>query len=88
MSGDRSALDGRPLGVPEVLVGADGAGVTREEIIEEHTAPVRRLVRNVRRLVSSTVLEATERAYPGWHGIGHRHPDAGYFVGSSPSGSW
>ena len=25
-----------------------------------------------------------EAAYPGWHGIGYRHPRAGYFCGIFP----
>jgi hypothetical protein len=30
------------------------------------------------------VPEATERAYPGWHGVGYHHPRAGYFCGIFP----
>jgi hypothetical protein len=28
--------------------------------------------------------ETSERAYPGWHGIGYRHPVAGYVCGIFP----
>lgn len=57
---------------------------TPEDIIEEHTAPVRELARALRRLVRTTVSEASEKAYPGWHGIGYRHPEAGYICAVFP----
>lgn len=43
------------------------------------------LAERLRALVRTTVPEAEERAYPGWHGIGYRHPEAGYLCGIFPS---
>lgn len=59
--------------------------VTPEDIIKEHTAPIRALATEIRRLVREAIPEATERAYPGWHGIGYRHPDAGYLCAIFPA---
>ena len=36
------------------------------------------------RLVRKTVPKAIKKAYPGWHGIGYRHPEYGYFCGIFP----
>ena len=55
-----------------------------EEYLTGHTPPVRELAERLRRLVRRTVLEATETAYPRWHGIGYRHPDSGYFCAIFP----
>ena len=49
-----------------------------------HTPEVRRIVQRLRDLVRDVVPDAAEAAYPGWHGIGYRHPRAGYFCGIFP----
>lgn len=45
------------------------------------------LAARLRELLCTTVPDATERAYPGWHGIGYRHPQCGYFCGIFPQES-
>jgi hypothetical protein len=62
----------------------DDLGVTPDELLDEHTPDVRALVHRLRRLVKSVVPEASERVYPGWHGLGYHHPEAGYFCGIFP----
>jgi hypothetical protein len=58
--------------------------VTPEELLAEHTARVRDLALQLRGMISDEVPELTERVYPGWHGIGFRHPDAGYVCAIFP----
>lgn len=58
--------------------------ITPEEILRDHSPPVVELVNELRRLVRSTLPEAIEKAYPGWHAIGYRYPDAGYICGIFP----
>lgn len=55
-----------------------------EHILADHTPAVRALAEKLRALIKSTVPEAQERAYPGWHAIGFRHPKTGYFCGIFP----
>lgn len=58
--------------------------VSIESILDGHTPHVRALVDRLRRLVTEAVPTAVEKAYPGWHAIGYRHPDVGYFCGIFP----
>lgn len=60
-------------------------GPSPESILADHTPTIRRLANRIRAIVKDTVPEAEERAYPGWHSIGFRHPQAGYFCGLFPS---
>lgn len=53
-------------------------------ILAGHSAKVKSLSNQLRRLVKETVPAASEHAYPGWHAIGYRHPEAGYFCGIFP----
>lgn len=62
----------------------EGAGVTTEDILAEHTPQVRDLAERLRALILMTVPEAREVPYPGWHGIGYHHPEAGYFCAIFP----
>jgi hypothetical protein len=55
-----------------------------EEILDEHSGPIRELAGSLRELIRTTVPEAEERAYPGWHGIGYHHPEVGYFAAIFP----
>jgi hypothetical protein len=55
-----------------------------EAILVEHGPGVRELAEALRRLIRQTVPEVIETAYPGWHGIGYRHPASGYFCGIFP----
>jgi hypothetical protein len=52
---------------------------TPEAILEAHDVFIQTLVQRLRHLIKNTVPQAVEKAYPGWHGIGYRHPTAGYF---------
>jgi hypothetical protein len=55
-----------------------------EDILAGHLPHVREIAEVLRGLVRQTVPEAEERAYPGWHALGYRHPEAGYFAGIFP----
>ena len=59
--------------------------MTPEDILSTHCETVRRIADQLRRLVLATVPEMTERGYPGWHGIGFRHPSAGYLCRIFPA---
>ena len=58
--------------------------LTPKDILAGHPPPIVALCQKLRRLVSSAIPQAEERAYPGWHAIGYRHPQAGYLGGIFP----
>ena len=58
--------------------------ITPEHILARHTPAMRRIAARLRKLIRAAAPEATEAAYPGWHAIGYRHPDCGYFCGVFP----
>ena len=51
---------------------------TPEQLLADYPPEIGFLTSILRRLVREVLPDATERAYPGWHGIGYRHPGAGY----------
>ena len=56
-----------------------------DNILAAHERGVVATAEALRRLVLDTLPEETrEVAYPGWHGIGYRHPRAGYVCGIFP----
>jgi hypothetical protein len=55
-----------------------------EFILMDHSPEVRHLAERLRNLICETVPEAVENAYPGWHAIGYRHPESGYFCAIFP----
>jgi hypothetical protein len=55
-----------------------------EDLLAGHEPDIAALAQRLRRIVSTTVPEAEERVYPTWHGLGYRHPEAGYFCGIFP----
>jgi hypothetical protein len=57
---------------------------TPEDILVPCPPAVRKIAEEVRSLVRHVVPTATERAYPGRHGIGFRDPQAGYVFGLFP----
>jgi len=57
---------------------------TVEDLLAGHNSLVQELVMRLRELLRQVVTEATETAYPRWHGIGYRHPDSGYFCAIFP----
>ena len=59
-------------------------GFSPEDILDDHTPAVVELVQQLRDLVGSSMPDAAERIYPGWHGIGFHHPTAGYVCGLFP----
>ena len=59
--------------------------LTPEDVLSDHPPLVRLIAQRLRDLIQATVPEITERAYPGWHGIGFRHPRSGYVCGIFPS---
>ena len=58
--------------------------ITPDHILVGHNPRVQALAARLQELVRTTVPDATERAYPGWHCIGYRHPQCGYFCGIFP----
>lgn len=48
---------------------------TTNDIIEEHTPSVKKLVNKLRKFILNAVPEVYEKALPGWHVIGFRYPD-------------
>jgi len=60
------------------------AGLTPEHILTGHTLEVRELCEALRSLVRAAAPEASETAYPSWHGIGYRHSKSGYFCAIFP----
>ena len=48
-----------------------------DDILNDHSPEVRATAEALRRLIHDTIAGMTERAYPGWHAIGFRHPKAG-----------
>lgn len=60
------------------------SSATPEDILAPFPDDVRALANEVRALVRETVPGATERAYPGWRGIGYRDAQSGYFCGIFP----
>jgi hypothetical protein len=61
-----------------------GESLTPEHILTGHTPEVREICERLRSLVRNAVPEASEAAYPTWHGIGYRHPQSGYFCAIFP----
>ncbi len=57
---------------------------TPEDILEPCSPRVRKIAEEIRSLVHLVVPTATEKAYPGWHGIGFHDPQAGYVLGLFP----
>ncbi|MSQ06222.1 MAG: DUF1801 domain-containing protein [Dehalococcoidia bacterium] len=58
--------------------------MTPEQILADHIPPIVALAQRLRQLMLQAAPEAREAAYPGWHAIGYRHPQAGYFCGIFP----
>lgn len=57
---------------------------TPEDILRDHTPEVQATAAALRSLIGDAMPELAEKAYPGWHGIGYRHPKAGYVCGVFP----
>lgn len=65
------------------------ASRTEETLTPEHifaglNSRVRALATRLRGLFRKTVPDAIEKAYPGWYGIGYRHPTCGYYCVTFP----
>ena len=61
-----------------------GESLTPEHILTGHTPEVREIAEALCGLVRVAVPEASEAAYPSWHGLGYRHPQSGYFCAIFP----
>jgi hypothetical protein len=57
---------------------------TPDDILEPCCPAVRKIAEEVRSLVRHVVPTATEKAYPGRHGIGFRDPQAGFVFALFP----
>lgn len=58
--------------------------MTPNDILRDHPPEVQATAEALRALIHDTVEGMAERAYPGWHAIGFRHPKAGYVCGIFP----
>ncbi|WP_020393410.1 DUF1801 domain-containing protein [Kribbella catacumbae] len=58
--------------------------LTVKDLLQGHTINVVTAALWLRDLVRSTIPDASETVWPGWHGIGYRHPEAGYVCGIFP----
>ena len=56
----------------------------RENILAGHAPLVIVLANTLRAIITAAIPEAREVAYRGWHAMGYRHPEAGYFCGIFP----
>lgn len=63
------------MAIPDI----EGTEAAIVAILADHSPAVRELCAELRRLIRAAVPDAAEAAYPGWHGIGYRHPESGYF---------
>ena len=52
--------------------------ITPEQLLADYPSPIQQLAQQLRQLLQTLLPAAVERAYPGWRGIGYRHPQAGY----------
>ena len=58
----------------------DVKDITPEKILHPHTVKIRTIAEQLCALIKQTVPEATEKAYPGWHGIGYASSAEGVFL--------
>ena len=59
--------------------------VAPEDILKENSETVQQIAEQLRHIVLSTIPESTEKACPGWRGIGFRKPQSGYVCGIFPA---
>jgi hypothetical protein len=55
------------------------AAVSPEHILKDHDLQIRAIAEKLRTIIKNAVPNVTEKAYPGWHGIGYIQKQAGYF---------
>ena len=58
--------------------------MTLEELLAAHTYPIAELARRLIDHVESAAEWSKTKVYPGWHGVGFHHADAGYVVAVFP----
>ena len=58
--------------------------MTPKDILKNHSESVQKLTQDLRAFIKKTIPNLTESTYPGWHGIGFKHKDAGYICGIFP----
>jgi hypothetical protein len=58
--------------------------MTPDELLADHTRAVRNLALRIRGFLLLAEPALTEKVYPGWHGLGYHHPDAGYVCAIFP----
>lgn len=66
------------------IAGVTGRTSSPEEILEGHAPEVKAVANHLREMIKKIVEDVQETSYPGWHGIGYRHPAVGYFCGIFP----
>jgi hypothetical protein len=56
----------------------------RAALFAEHTPQVAAAAAWLRQVVLDALPDAREVVYPGWHGLGYHHPEAGYLCAVFP----
>lgn len=58
--------------------------MTIDELLDEHTEAVAGLASRLLAHLADAVDWSETRVWPGWHGVGFHHAEAGYVVGVFP----
>ncbi len=58
--------------------------MTVDELLAAHDPVVQETARWVRGVLLDADADLRERVWPGWHGLGYRHPRAGHVCGIFP----
>ncbi len=58
--------------------------MTLDDLLAEHTNDIAELARRLLHHVDDAADWIEARVYPGWHGVGFHHVDAGYVIGVFP----
>lgn len=66
------------------MVGRKLSHLKPDDILAGHSPAIIVLANKLRNIIKATIPEASEVAYPVWHAVGLRHPEAGYFCGIFP----
>jgi len=61
--------------------------MNQSQLLAQFPKEIGELASQVIEAVASLLPNAERRVYPGWQGVGFRHPDAGYVCGVFPNES-
>ncbi len=58
--------------------------MTVDQLLDEHVPKIALIANTLRMLIRTSLPDAEERVYPGWHGLGYHLPTSGYLCGIFP----